>query len=259
MSTFFSSSGGSPPTDFKCEGSSMVERPANQQENGGPIPTPSLHFLEIETRQATALVIEHHYLHRKCPISFCWAIEVEGKILGVLTVGKPCSWSATCGVVGEKFADMNDPLARSKDVFELNRLWVHDSLPRNTESQFIGWCLRQIKRVHPNIILISYADGSRKNPDGRSHVGIVYQATNWIYAGTSAAFVDITLKGYSDYRSVPMEKRGAKVGNKRAWAKNPDAIRTTRSPKHRYVWFSNPADQRLLAWPKQPFPKKAAA
>jgi len=74
---------------------------------------------------------------------------------------------------------MNDPLARSKDVFELNRLWVHDSLPRNTESQFVGWYLRQIKRVHPNIILISYADGSRKSPDGRSHVGIVYQATNW--------------------------------------------------------------------------------
>ena len=135
-------------TDFKCQGSSKVERPANPQEDGGSIPTPSLHFVELEKRQATALVIEHHYLHRKCPISFCWGIAVEGKILGVLTVGKPCSWSATCGVVGEKYADMGDPAARSKDVFELNRLWAHDCLPRCTESRFVGWCLRWLRKFH---------------------------------------------------------------------------------------------------------------
>jgi hypothetical protein len=190
---------------------------------------PPLHFLEIEKRKATELIIQHHYLHCKCPISFCWGIKVEGKILGVLVVGKPCSWSATCGVVGEKYADMNNPAARANDVYELNRLWVHDFLPRNTESQFIAWCLKQLKRLHPNIILISYADGKF------GHVGYVYQATNWIYAGTSVAFTD-----------------------KRAWAKNPDAVRITRSPKHRYVWFSNPADQILLAWPILPYPKRAA-
>ena len=259
MSAVFSRSGGSPPIENKCQGSSMVERPANRQEDGGSTPTPSLHFIEIDNRKARELVIEHHYLHRKCPISFSWGIEVKGKLLGVLTIGKPCSWSATCGVVGEKYADMSDPAARSRDVFELNRLWVSDSLPRNTESRFVGWCLRWLRKFYPNIILISYADGSRTNPAGLSHVGYVYQATRWTYAGTSAAFTDLTLKGYSDYRSVPMEKRRAKVGNKSAWAKNPDAIRTTRTPKHRYVWFSNPADQKLLAWTKQDYPKKAAA
>jgi hypothetical protein len=47
MSTFFSRSGGSPPTDSKCQGSSMVERPANQQEDGGSIPTPSLQIRKM--------------------------------------------------------------------------------------------------------------------------------------------------------------------------------------------------------------------
>ena len=236
-----------------------VERGINQSSDGGSIPTPSLHFLEIEKRKATALIIEHHYLHCKCPISWAWGIEVGGKILGVLTVGKPCSWSATCGVVGEKYADMQDPAARSKNVYELNRLWVCDSLPRNTESQFIGWCLRQLRKIQPNIILISYADGLRKNANGLSHVGYVYQATNWIYTSTSAPFTDITFAGYSDCRSVPMEKRRVKIKNKHAWAGNPDAIRTTRSPKHRYVWFANKADESLLAWGKAPYPKQAAA
>jgi hypothetical protein len=235
-----------------------AEREINQSPDGGSIPAPPLHFLAIAKRKATELIIEHHYLHRKCPISWSWGIESHGRILGVMTVGKPCSWSATCGVVGEKYADMKSPESRSKDVYELNRLWVSDSLPNNTESQFVGWCLRRLRKIHPNLILISYADGSRKNADGLPHVGYVYQATNWIYAGTSAAFRDITLPGYSDYRSVPMEKRGTKIGNKRAWATNPDAIRTTRSPKHRYVWFSNPMDRGLLAWPQQQYPKRAA-
>lgn len=230
----------------------MAEQSPFRVKEGGSIPTPPLHFIPIEKHKAIEMVIEHHYLHRKCPISFCWGIEVEGKILGVLSIGKPCSWSATCGVIGEKYADMSNPAARSRDVFELNRLWVHDSLPRNTESQFIGWCLNQVKKAHPGVILISYADGKM------GHIGYVYQATNWIYAGTSAAFTDITLSGYSDYRSVPMEKRGVKTGNKRAWASNPDAIRTTRSPKHRYVWFSLLADRARLAWPQQPYPKQAA-
>lgn len=236
-----------------------VEREAIQPSNGGSIPAPPLHFLALDKRKATGIIIEHHYLHRKCPISWAFGIEVGGKILGVMTVGKPCSWSATCGVVGEKRTDMNNPAARSRDVYELNRLWVSDSLPKNTESQFVGWCLRQLRKIHPNIILISYADGSQKNPNGLPHVGYVYQATNWIYTGTSAAFVDLTFKGYSDYRSVPLDKRGVKVGNRRAWASNPDAIRTKRTPKHRYVWFSNPDDLRLLAWPRQPYPKREAA
>src|SRR6267378_85838 len=236
----------------------LVEREINHSPDGGSIPTPPLHFLTIEKRKATALIIEHHYLHRKCPISWSWGIEAGGKILGVMTVGKPCSWSATCGVVGEKYADMKSPLARSKDVYELNRLWVSELLPKNTESQFVGWCLRQLRKIQPKLILISYADGSHKNANGLSHVGYVYQATNWIYAGTSAAFTDITFAGYSDYRSVPMEKRGKKTGNRRAWASDPDAIRTKRSPKHRYVWFSNPTDRALLAWPKLSYPKRAA-
>jgi hypothetical protein len=224
--------------------------------DGGSIPAPPHHFLAIEKRKATELIIEHHYLHRKCPISWCWGIEAGGKILGVMTVGKPCSWSATCGVVGEKYAAMKNPEARSKDVYELNRLWVSDLLPRNTESQFVGWCLRQLRVIQPNVILISYADSSRKNPNGIPHIGTVYQATKWIYTGTSSAFTDITFAGYSNSRNMPLEKRGARVGNKGARLSDPTAIRTTRSPKHRYVWFANSEDKRLLAWLEKPYPTR---
>jgi hypothetical protein len=186
-------------------------------------------------------------------MSWAFGISVDDKIVGVLTVGKPCSWSATCGVIGEKYADLRNPASRSKDVYELNRLWLSDALPPNMESQFIGWCLRQLRKINPRLILISYADGAQ------GHVGYVYQATNWIYAGTSTPFKDITFKGVSDYRSVPKEQRGETIGNKRAWASDPNAIRIPRSTKHRYVWFANSADTQLLRWAVQPYPKKVAA
>ena len=222
---------------------SLTKTLDSQSRDGGSIPTPSLHFIDLDKRKATEMVIEHHYLHRKCPISWCWGIIMAGLLVGVLTIGKPCSWSTAQGVCGKD---------RAYDVFELNRLWVRDDLPANTESKFIGWCLRQIRKTRPNIILVSYADSTR------GHVGYVYQASNWSYVGQSIPFKDITFKGVSDYRSIPKTQRGAKIGNKRAWANSPDVIRVPRSQKHRYVWFANPDDRRLLRWKSQPYPKSAA-
>lgn len=162
-------------------------------------------FVEIPERKATELVIQNHYLHRRCQISWCWGIQQGDDILGVLTIGRPATWSAMAGVVGETYIQQKGVFSRSKDVYELNRLWVHDSLPRNTESRFIAWCLREVRKKHPQIILISYADGMS------GHVGYVYQATNWLYLGKSADFEDITPDGINDCRSAPEEVRGGVV------------------------------------------------
>jgi hypothetical protein len=273
----------------------MVEHAAPTVD-GGSKPTPSLHFIEIPKQKATDLIIQNHYLHRRCPISFSWGIETSNDIVGVLTVGKPASWSTACGLVGETKLDMKDPAARTHDVYELNRLWLSDSLPRNSESQFISWCLRELRKKNPSMILVSYADGKQ------GHVGYVYQATNWIYTGSSTPFVDIAVEGFEDYRSVPQYLRGgfiykctddgefdspytedekpsltrpcpwcgnqAKKTNKRDWSRKEVLVdkegkshkisRITRSIKHRYVWFANQKDRNILHWDIQPYPKKAA-
>jgi hypothetical protein len=179
-----------------------------------------LQYVMLPRWKALQVVIERHYLHRVAPITWAFGIEVDGEILGVLTVGKLCSSTACAGVCGKN---------RSKDCFELNRLWLSDSLPHNSESQFIAFCLRQLKRLHPSIILLSYADSAAKNPKGEAHVGYIYQAVNFLYCGTSTPWTD-------------------KVGGKE--------IR--RSPKHRYVWLSRRADRRLLRWPVLPYPKISA-
>jgi hypothetical protein len=214
--------------------------------------THELSFKEIGKGLARLAVIEKHYLHRPCPISWAWGIFVDERLKGVLTIGKPPSWSTMCGVVGETYKEFkNNPKGRANDVYELNRLWVCDSMPRNTESRFIGYCLRELRKQLPNVIVVSDADTQQ------GHIGYVYQATNWIYTGTSAPFKDLHPVGYTDYRSVPNYVRGEKVNGKRAWALDPNVPRIERSIKHRYVWFGDKKDEGLLAWKRQPYPKRA--
>ena len=213
-----------------------------------------LHYAPIDRHVARQTVIKEHYLHRPCPINWAFGAFLDGSLVGVLTVGKPPSWSLLYGLVGEKYAERrNDPTSRSEDVFELNRLWMSDSilLPDFCESKFIGWCLRELRKIRPGIILVSYADSAH------NHIGVVYQATNWLYTGTSLPWRDIRPEGFSDHRSVPKALRGEKIARKRAWALDPSIPRVPRSTKHRYVWFSASGDRSLLAWEVLPYPKSS--
>lgn len=117
----------------------------------------------ISARLATELVVENHYLHRRPPISYAWGLLDGLDVIGVLTLGVPPSRHLQVG------ACPSDPGL----VLELNRLWVHDDQPRNTESWFMAQALRQA----PSRILVSYADTRE------GHLGYVYRAANWNYAG----------------------------------------------------------------------------
>jgi hypothetical protein len=169
-------------------------------------------FKPISHGLATDTVIAKHYQHRGCPITWAFGVFVDDILKGVLTVGKPCSSTVCSGVCGPE---------RSSDVYELNRLWLDDTLPRNGESRFIGWCLRWFAHHCAGLILVSYAD------TGQNHIGTVYQATNWLYTGMSAKFKD------------KIEGRVIE-----------------RSRKHRYVWLNN-LDKNLLRWKVMPYPKRA--
>lgn len=60
---------------------------------------------------------------------------------------------------------------------ELNRLALLDECPKNSESQFIGWTLRWLKKHTASKAVISYADPRFL------HVGTIYRASNFTYLG----------------------------------------------------------------------------
>jgi hypothetical protein len=148
-------------------------------------------YKQIPYSLAVETVVREHYLHRKCPISFAFGAFVDGELKGVLTVGVPASWSVRAGLVGDTYKTYkSNPYSRANHVFELNRLWLSEELPHNSESRFVGWCLRELRRQNPRMILVSYADGSM------GHVGWVYQATNFLYTGSPNGDWKMRIKRY---------------------------------------------------------------
>ena len=64
------------------------------------------------------------------------------------------------------------------ETWELARLWIDDSVPKNAETYVIGRAVRYIQRHRPEVaVLVSYADPSV------GHVGTIYKAANWIADG----------------------------------------------------------------------------
>jgi hypothetical protein len=122
-----------------------------------------LRVLPSDPLVAGRLVVQHHYLHRRPHIAHAYVLMDGADIVGVVTFGVPGSRH-----VQKSVAPLDPDLA-----IELNRLWVDDRMPRNTESWFVSRALRQL----PPLIVSSYAD------TGQGHLGYVYRALGFTYAG----------------------------------------------------------------------------
>jgi hypothetical protein len=167
---------------------------------------------------AMEVVIALHYLHRKAPVSVAFGMfDNVGAIVGVVTYGVPASSTLLRGVCG---AD------EAKNVYELNRLWVADEVPKNGESYLIGNTINKLDRE----IIVSYADSSQ------NHIGIVYQATNWIYTGLSSKFRDPKVKGLENQHHATYANG---LTNRQVIEKFGDRVYFVDRPrKHRYVYFN---------------------
>lgn len=182
----------------------------------------------ISKQEAVRLVVEHHYMHRRPPVSFAFGIVDDANLVrGVITFGVPASNHMLVG------ACPSEP----RSVVELNRMWCCDSLPRNTESWFLA---RALALLPPRIVL-SYADTKE------GHMGHVYRAANFLYAG----WTDMERKtARFDYITPGMHTRDAfRKGERRFTEK------VRRVPKVRYWTVTgNRRDKRRLEaicqWPR---------
>lgn len=170
----------------------------------------------IEPAQVSDIIVGRHYLHRKGPCSFAFALYHKGQVLGAITYGTPSSAPLRVGICGKDEAN---------NVIELTRLWTRDDTPKNSESFLIG---NTIKMVDKDII-VSFAD------QAQGHLGYVYQATNWIYTGLSAKRTDWTVEGLDLHGQTLADKYSAseireKYGDRFSLKE--------RSRKHRYIYFN---------------------
>jgi hypothetical protein len=157
--------------------------------------------LRIKNEETYAWLLEKHYAKRIPQIMYAFGLYVDNQLKGVVTYGIPASPALCFGVCGKEYADK---------VLELNRLCLLDN--NKNESSFL--VSHSIQLLPKPTIIVSYADTSQ------GHVGYVYQATNFLFTGTTKERTDM----------------GGRDGKHSRHSKDP-TIRVFRSAKHRYVFF----------------------
>ena len=107
-------------------------------------------------------VRSNHYSHA-CPPGAHWFSAWHGdRLVGVMLFRKP-----SLPKTGAAYAcDL-----------ELSRLVLLDEAGKNSESRFIGWALRWLRRHTASLAVVSFADPRF------GHVGTVYKASNWQFLG----------------------------------------------------------------------------
>ena len=133
---------------------------------------------------------------------------MDGELIGVVTYGVPASNNLCIGIAGKQ---------NQFNVLELNRLVIKPGYNgKNYASYLVAHSLKDL----PNhTYVVSYADTAW------SHVGYIYQATNFLYTGLSAKRTD-------NYQPSGKHARHRECNEGEL-----GEMRQTRSQKHRYIYL----------------------
>lgn len=227
-----------------------------EQPNLFTLPTPSMPKLDVSRcvarpinyETAANMVETYHYAHRVPSIVMSFGMYVDDVLAGCITCGLTPNPKALASICGDNYSGL-----------ELNRLFIHDWAPRNSESWFIGRLLRLMSSHHQECqFLLSYADPNAY------HQGYIYQATNWLYLGQGCP------ESGSPNSNLIIDGEvwsGRKCGHvfgtrsiKRLHEMGIMAEYIQEEAKHRYAYFLGSKKQRkelrqALRWPVLPYPK----
>ena len=180
--------------------------------------------IPIKSEETTPWLLKKHYAKRLPNIMYAFGLYDE-ELVGVVTYGIPASPSLCIGVCGKENKDI---------VLELNRLFINDGI-KNGASMLVGNSLSMLPRPR---IIVSYAYTAM------NHVGYVYQATNFLFTGTTKFRTDMS----------------AGEGKHSRHSNGDIMDRVDRSSKHRYVYFVGDKKQKSmlqnqLRYEIMPYPK----
>jgi hypothetical protein len=126
---------------------------------------------EINRELANETIIKNHYSHKVYATSHIHlGVYMNDELVGVLQYGRAMNPASQESVV--KGTKMDEYL-------ELNRMWLDDKAPRNSESQAISYSIKYIKQKFNGKIkwIQSFAD------ERCGRFGVVYQACSFDYYG----------------------------------------------------------------------------
>jgi hypothetical protein len=169
----------------------------------------------ITKKQCEEFVTKKHYSRRMSIFWDGFGLIEHGMIVGVCVFGQPSP-----PIQRHAFID------RDFRLYELARL-VIQTKTKNAASMLVGRSLAMLER--PSAV-VSYADMEQ------SHCGIVYQATNWIYTGSTVSHDHAYM--VDGKRVHPMTLRDRGITNPKEWARDNNIETVKPMPKHRYFFLN---------------------
>jgi hypothetical protein len=189
-----------------------MQKPKRQRKVKHQMNTEHYRVKKITYEETKPFILNLHYAKRMPSISYAYGLFENNELVGIISYGSPASPPLCRGIAGDK----NKAL-----VIELNRLVLKYNR-KNQASLLIGASFKLLPK--PKII-VSYADKAQ------DHLGVVYQATNFMFTGTSKPRTDMASKEGKHPRHH--------LGDR--------SKRVYRSAKHRYVYIlGNKRDKKRL-------------
>jgi hypothetical protein len=134
---------------------------------------------------------------------------------------------------------------------ELNRMWLHDDAPRNSESRALSYSVKVLRRLVPGLAMLqSFAD------ERCGGLGVVYQAASFGYYGEhTSTFWELDGEVY---HNIAMTVTNDIAGRKGAQHLQANRGRATRMDlrQFRYLRFLSTAAERACTLTRQPYPKR---
>lgn len=169
---------------------------------------------QISYEDTKPFILDIHYAKRMPSISYAYGLFDMEDLIGIISYGSPPSPALCKGIAGEE---------NKSSVIELNRLVLKHN-KKNQASMLIGASFKMLPK--PKIV-VSYADTEQE------HIGVVYQATNFIYTGLSDKRKEWRIKGSNLHSKTVCESYSLEERKT-----NKDKFEHVDRPrKHRYVYL----------------------
>mgnify|MGYP003112298765 CR=1 FL=1 len=183
-------------------------------------------------------ILDIHYAKRMPSITYAYGLFENKNLVGIVSYGSPPSPALCKGIAGPENKNI---------VLELNRLVLKDN-KKNQASILISASLKLLPKPR---IIVSYADTEQ------DHIGVVYQATNFIYTGLSDKRKEWRIIGSNTHSKTVCESYSLEERKSQ-----PNKFEVVERPrKHRYINFiGNKTEKKdlrkKLKYPIQSYPKE---
>lgn len=195
----------------------------------------------IDRDLANRIIIANHYSRRIYRASTLHlGVFIGGELVGVLQYGFAMNPASADSVVAG---------TGLREYLELNRMWLDDRAPRNSESRALAFSIRLIRRVRPEVKWIqSFAD------ERCGLFGTVYQAAGFSYHGEHRG-IFWELDGEFYHNSLATNGKTAKTPRAAHLRANLDRATRLELRQFRYLRFLKPRFAKGCRHPVRPFPK----